>query len=204
MIKNPLLYIDYPKIYWGYEHGDILQTCRYSHEFTIKYSEFRCTKVISLLMVSDAGQFYSKMEICPNKKKDLYSPTMIGHNLVHGSWDCICAHCISREPRAASHKENGGPANVVCLWMCMCHLFLSQEEFWFWSHCPGLSCINTITLVLLKFTKKHLPVQRDFKEFGCLCHPYRESEISTMSSTYSNIYMVTPVKHAPKPPNLSI
>ena len=112
-LKNHLVYIDYPKICWGYEHGDILRTCRYSHEFTIKYSEVRCTKVISLLMVSDVGQSYSKMEIRPNKEKDLYSPTMIGHNLVHASWNCICAHCISREPRAASHKENRGTANVT-------------------------------------------------------------------------------------------
>ena len=64
--------------------------------------------------------------------------------------------------------------------------------------------LNTITLVLFMLIDKPLPVQNSFKAFRCLCGSSGESEITTISSPYSNICIAIRARCAPEPPNLSM
>ena len=88
----------------------------------------------------------------PNSR---FNKCIKNHNLVHGSWNYICAPCISRasiatlrwesqKAQAASSRENQGSVNVT---PNMCRIVYmptspTPRKILFWSHYPCLSHVK--------------------------------------------------------------
>ena len=84
-----------------------------------------------------------------------------------------------------SHRENPK------LWILFLYMYTITFEWYVIPRYAPITYVwvvlNTIILVLSRFTTKSLLIQNEFKAFWCLCTP--ESKINTMSSGYSNISM---------------